>query len=190
MLEFIGIGRGERVAELGAGTRDSMEQMLEAVGPAGVVYMRHDPRTLTALPSARERAKPSESLPANVVLLTSRDEATLDPVAKDLNVVTMLFSYHDLVARGVDRRKLNLAVYRALVPTGSYVVADLAPAPGPAADPARTLNRVEERLVRSEVEAAGFKLVNSAELVSSSARSDSDVSERGSQYILKFQKAR
>jgi predicted methyltransferase len=190
MLGFIGIGRGERVAELGAGTRDSVEQMVQAVGPAGVVYVRHDPRTLTALPSTREGAKPSDALPANVVLMTTRDEAVLDAAVKDLNVATLLFSYHDLVARGIDRRRLNLAVYRALVPSGTFVIADLAPPPGTSAEAARKLNRVDERLVRTEVEAAGFVLADSAELVTSAARGGSDPTEHGGQYILKFRKAR
>jgi predicted methyltransferase len=189
MLGFIGIGRGERVAELGAGTRDSVELMVQAVGPAGVVYVRHDPRTLTALPSTREAAKPTDALPPNVVLMTTRDEAVLDAPVKDLNVATLLFSYHDLVARGVDRRRLNLAVYRALVPGGAYVIADLAPPPGTSADAARKLNRVDERLVRSEVEAAGFVLAESAELVTNTTRGESDANEHGSQYILKFRKA-
>jgi predicted methyltransferase len=77
LLEFIGIGRGERVADLGdAGSRHSVELMADAVGPAGIVYCRTDPRTLSALPRDHgQPAKPTAPLAENIVVMQTSSDA-------------------------------------------------------------------------------------------------------------------
>jgi predicted methyltransferase len=60
---------------------------------------------------------------------------------------------------GVDRAKLNQAVFTALKPGGLYIVADHSGRPGTGISESGTLHRVEEALVRREVEAAGFQFV-------------------------------
>ena len=52
-----------------------------------------------------------------------------DPVPSDLpseqiDLVTLMFNYHDLGHLGVDRAAMNRAVFRALKPGGLYVIAD------------------------------------------------------------------
>jgi predicted methyltransferase len=86
-----------------------------------------------------------------------------DPVPADLaegriDLVTLMFNYHDLGFMGVDRAKMNAAVFRALKPGGLYVIADHAGRPGTGISESGTLHRVEEAFLRQEVEAAGFKL--------------------------------
>ena len=41
-----------------------------------------------------------------------------------LDLVTLMFNYHDFGHLGVDRARVNQAVYAALKPGGIYVVAD------------------------------------------------------------------
>src|SRR4029077_20358140 len=58
-----------------------------------------------------------------------------DPVPSDLaseqvDLVTLMFNYHDLGHLGVDRAAMNRAVFRALKPGGLYVIADHAGRPG------------------------------------------------------------
>jgi predicted methyltransferase len=91
-----------------------------------------------------------------------------------------------VVAAGRDRQKLNTAVYRALVPGGVYVIADHAAAPGAGIAAARQENRIEDRIVRSEVQAAGFEFVEAADFISN-AVSSADRSPDG-QYLLKFRR--
>jgi len=59
----------------------------------------------------------------------------------------------------VDRAKMNAKLFSALKPGGILVIADHSAAPGAGATVGRSLHRVEESLLRREVEAAGFKLV-------------------------------
>jgi predicted methyltransferase len=86
-----------------------------------------------------------------------------DPVPPELadgrfDLVTLMFNYHDLGFLGVDRSKMNAAVFRALKHGGMYVIADHSGRPGTGISESGTLHRIEEAFLRREVEAAGFKL--------------------------------
>jgi predicted methyltransferase len=75
-----------------------------------------------------------------------------------LDLVTLMFNYHDLGHLGIDRAAMNKAVFKALKPGAMYVIADHAGRPGTGISEAGTLHRIEEAFLRKEVEAAGFKL--------------------------------
>src|SRR3954470_6132686 len=76
-----------------------------------------------------------------------------------LDLVTLMFNYHDLGHLGVDRSAMNRAVFRALKPGALYVIADHSGRPGTGISESGTLHRIEEAFLRREVEAAGFKLL-------------------------------
>lgn len=87
-----------------------------------------------------------------------------DPVPAELadsklDLVTLMFNYHDLGFLNVDRAAMNRAVFKALKPGGLYVLADHSGRAGTGISESGTLHRVEEAFLRREVEAAGFKLV-------------------------------
>jgi predicted methyltransferase len=98
---------------------------------------------------------------AKIIHVSQRFENPVPPVVADgqLDLVTLMFNYHDFGFLGVDRSALNLAVFRALKPGGISVIADHAGRPGTGISESGTLHRVEEAFLRKEVEAAGFKLV-------------------------------
>lgn len=183
MTDFFGIGRGDRVADLGGVSGYSLSPVRRALGPAGVLYVRR---------SSPPASDPSDAATANdlapVVWMKTPDEAPLTPEATRLNAVTLLFGYHAVIAAGRDRRKMNAAVYRALVPGGMFIIADHAAPPGSGLGAARELNAVEDGVVRMEVQGAGFEFVEAADFVSNAP----GASERspGSQYVLKFAKPR
>jgi predicted methyltransferase len=192
LLEFIGVGRGERIADLGAGTGCCIALLAQAVGPAGAVYVRHDPRTLAALPSdPGPRPSPVGALPANVILMPTSMAEPFSAAARDLNVVTLLFAYRDWVDQKLDLQKLNAAVFRALQPGGNYVIAEHADRSG-SIESGQEPSRSSEPRVREQIEAAGFLFVESAELLSNSSgpRGTPTTAVEGSQYVLKFQKPR
>jgi predicted methyltransferase len=172
------------VADLGSGVGYSIERMAAAVGPSGLVYARHDPRVLVA-PAVRDvAAQRAGTLPENLVVMHTPDSAPLGAATRNLDLVTLLFSYHDLVARGHDRLSFNRAVFAALGPDCHYVIAEHAAPSGSGVGAARS-GRVEEQLVRDEVAAAGFVFVEAAQL--SASASDPDAAAHG-QYLLKFRR--
>ena len=124
------------------------------MGPEGKVYaqaQKPNPRML-------ERMK----TPAmqNVVFVARPFNDPVPPEATGLDLVTLMFNYHDFGAMGVDRARLNRAVFDALKSGGMFVVADHAGRPGTGISESGTLHRIEEAFLRKEVEAAGFKVAD------------------------------
>ena len=190
MLEFFGIGRGERIADLGAGAGYSIERMAHVVGPTGIVYARHDPRVLVASAAAGAPAEHSGTLPENLVVMQTTGGAPFSAAARNLDLVTVLFSYHELVAQGQSRLSFNRAVFDALAPDRFYVIAEHGAPAGAGIESARE-GRVDERVVRADVEAAGFIFVEAAQLLPSTAREvRSGEAPAASQYLLKFRRPR
>ena len=63
---------------------------------------------------------------APIVALSRPFEDPVPPELADgrLDLVTLMFNYHDFGHLGVDRAPMNRAVFRALKPGGIYVIAD------------------------------------------------------------------
>jgi predicted methyltransferase len=87
----------------------------------------------------------------------------------------------------------NKAVFDALKPGGTYVVLDHA-APGTGLSATETLHRIDPAVVKTEVEAAGFKFVGEDDSLKNPADDHSkkvfDPSIRGKtdQFVYKFKK--
>ena len=89
---------------------------------------------------------------------------------------------------------MNALVYQALKPGGVYVVIDHSAEPSSGARDVETQHRVDERLVRDEIRAAGFALSNESQLLRNSSDSrDISVFKRSirgrtDRFVLKFVK--
>jgi len=114
-----------------------------------------------------------------------------------LDLIFTAQNYHDLHLKPFatdTAAKVNAAAFKALKPGGLYVVIDHDAATGAGPDAPDSLHRIEVDQVRREVEAAGFVLDGSSDLL---ARADDprtanvfDPSIRGktSQFMLRFRK--
>jgi predicted methyltransferase len=110
-----------------------------------------------------ERDKALQSAGIKAAPITALTRPFEDPVPAELasdrlDLVTLMFNYHDLGHLGIDRAAMNRAVFQALKRGGIYVIADHSGRPGTGISEAGTLHRIEEAFLRKEVEAAGFKL--------------------------------
>ena len=81
------------------------------------------------------------------------------PDGRNLDLITFLFSYHDTTFMEVDRVKMNKALFAALKPGGHLIVADHSAQAGAGINVAKSLHRIEESVLKQEIEAAGFRLV-------------------------------
>lgn len=139
-----------------------------------------------------ERAK--NPLVANIIPVVRKFEDPIPPeVASDgLDLVTLIFNYHDLGHMDVDRARMNLAVFAALKSGGMYVIADHSGRPGTGISESSTLHRIEETFLRQEVESVGFKLANHGDFL----RNPSDPRDKNTpeppqpkdEFVLKFVK--
>ena len=120
------------------------------------------PRTsAVALAERQARLQAAGVAAAPLLVVQQRFDDPVPAALADggLDLVTLMFNYHDLGFLGVDRMAMNRALFRALKPGGLYVVADHAGRPGTGISESGSLHRIEEAFLRQEVEAAGFKWV-------------------------------
>jgi len=162
LLAFYGVRPGMRVLDLGAGGGYNTELLARVVGPDGVVYAQNSRYLLENIVKGRFGERLEKPAMRNVVPLVREFDDPVPPEARNLDLVTFNFVYHDTVWLGVDRNKMNRAVFTALKPGGLYIVADHSGRPGTGVSEGKTLHRIEESVLRREVEAAGFKLVGEA----------------------------
>jgi len=157
LLTFLGVRPGMRVGELVVGAGYTAELLARAVSPGGIVYAEN-PRIVLAsseAPWARRLASPAAR---NIVRVDRELEDPFPPEARELDLVVLNLVYHDVVWLGVDRRRMNAAILASLRGGGRYVVIDHSAVPGSGTTVAQTLHRIDEAVVRSEVQGAGFVL--------------------------------
>jgi predicted methyltransferase len=190
LLAFTGVRAGMTVLDMGAGGGYSTELMARAVGAGGKVYGQDFESSGRAKERFEARMK-SEAMKNVVVLARPFD----DPLPADVNnvdLITFFFFYHDTTYMAVDRAAMNRKLFAALKPGGFLVIADHSAKAGAGASVGKTLHRIEESALRSEVEAAGFKLVASGDWL----RHPEDTREERifqpkvpvDEFVLKFQK--
>jgi predicted methyltransferase len=220
MLAFIGVRPGMVALDLSAAGGYTTELIARAVGPTGRVYGQSPPRPPTSRPAQPEGAaapaaagaapapaavgpRPSPVALAeraknpnagNIVAVVQPFEDPVPPerAANGLDLVTLMFNYHDFGHMGVDRAAVNRAVFAALKPGGMYVIADHSGRPGTGISESGTLHRIEEGFLRAEVERAGFRLAAQGNFM----RNASDPRDRNTpeppqpkdEFVLKFVK--
>lgn len=153
LLAFVGVKPGQTVLDMGAGAGYSTELMARAVGPSGKVYGQDD--------KARERFEQRAKLPAmqNVTYLIRPFDDPVPPEVRNLDIVTYFFAYHDSVNLPIDRAVQNKKLFDALKSGGILVIADHHALAGAGTSVTGTLHRIEEKAVKDEITAAGFKLI-------------------------------
>ena len=159
MLAFFDVRPGMRVAELGAGGGYSTELFARAVGPRGVVYAQDTPNwDGPGLRKVWELRLARPALQNTKHFLRQWDEP-LPEEATDLDAVYSVAVYHDAIAEKQDTAKMNHAVFAALKHGGTYAIIDNSAKAGTGAAEVERLHRIDEQLVRDEVQRAGFRFV-------------------------------
>jgi predicted methyltransferase len=158
VLAFFGISPGMKVAELMAGGGYTAELLARAVGPSGVVYGHNTKLVLDRYAEKPWSARLAKPVMKNVVRVDRELEDPLPPEAKGLDAIFMVLFYHDTVWQKIDRDKMNRAIFAALKPGGFFAVIDHSGRPGTGTGETQTFHRIEEKVVREELERVGLKL--------------------------------
>jgi len=185
LLSFIGPKTGWKVLDMGAGAGYSTELMARAVGPDGKVWGQNDK------PNEKFEARLKTPAMGNAVAQIRSFDA---PAAglPPLDLITFLFAYHDTTYMPVDRAQMNKALFAALKPGGVLVIADHSARPEDGANVGKLYHRIAEATVRAELEAAGFKFVESADFLRNPDDPRTAIVFRSpikvDEFVLKFEK--
>lgn len=190
-LQFIGAKPGMKILDIEAVYGWKAELLARAIAPGGKVYAQNSE---AAFARVKDRLEPRLKTPAaaNIVSAVRPFEDPAPTGMHDFDRVTFFYGYHDVTNLGIDRAKMIKAFWEALKPGGELVVGDYSAKPGAGASAAQTLHRSDEALARSEIEAAGFKLVEQGDFLHVPGDARDAHSHSAAQpvdiYLLKFRK--
>ena len=161
ILAFIGVRPGMTALDVSAARGYTTELIARAVGPAGkVVGQSPMPANGNAAPPPAFAERQKNPQLAHMQFVRRPFDDPVPPEYKGkLDLVTLMFNYHDMGHLRVDRDKMNRAIFDGLKPGGMFVVADHSGRAGTGISESGTLHRIEESFLVREVESAGFKLV-------------------------------
>lgn len=197
--ELLALGEvkpGQKVADFMMGGGYFTRILSPAVGPKGKVYAYQAAEFIKFRAAYGTEQSSVVGDYANVVALNGPLSNVGLPDGLDL--VLTVQNYHDLhlkFAAADTADGINKAIFKALKPGGIYLIVDHAAAPGSPLTVADTQHRIDEQIVKNEVEAAGFKLVTEDDKLLANPDDDHskgvfDPAIRGKtdQFVLKFRK--
>jgi predicted methyltransferase len=193
MLAFAQIEPGDRVADILPGGGYFTRLFAVAVGEGGRVYpVIRPPET------ASQYETPILEVAAqypNAVM--ARVPFTALAFPEPLDVVFTAQNYHDLKIAEYnmgDTAAVNRAAFNALKPGGLYVVIDHSAADGSGITSTESLHRIDQALVRREIEAAGFVFDGETQVLRNPADArtlnvfDAGIRGHTDQFALRFRK--
>jgi predicted methyltransferase len=196
MLAFAGIKPGDKVVDMIPGKGYFTKLFSAAVGASGKVYAFTPAEfakfSKTPLPA---NGAPGDPDRPNVIFLTAPANSFSTP--EPVDVVWTSQNYHDLhddFAQPADLAQVNKAVFNALKPGGVYVILDHVAAAGSGLSATNTLHRIDPAVVKTEVEAAGFKFDGETDVLSNPADDhtkkvfDPAIRGKTDQFVFRFRK--
>ncbi|WP_291835664.1 methyltransferase [Brevundimonas sp.] len=193
-LAFTGVRPGWKVADMIIGGGYFTRVFSAAVGPSGHVTAWQPDEFIGFQASYGEAVTAADALP-NVDGVHSAIGAPVFPSGLDLIFTAQ--NYHDLHLRPFatdTAAKVNAAAFAALKPGGVYVIIDHDAVAGSDLTVPHTLHRIDRATLIAEVEAAGFVLDGSSDILANPADPRTanvfDPAIRGhtSQFLLRFKK--
>jgi predicted methyltransferase len=160
VLALSGVKPGDRVIEFASFGNYFTPLLSDIVGPKGMVYM-YD------LPYLEAR-----TAPASKAFVATHPNARFEvgdfnavELPQNIDAVFIVLYYHDLPINKLDTAKFNARVFNALKPGGTYFIVDHNAAPGSGMRDTEKLHRIDPAVIKQEVKAAGFELVEDSKLL-------------------------
>lgn len=151
-LQFTNVRPGMRVLDIAAGGGYTTQLLALVVGSNGTVWAQG-----TELKAALEKRVVSQSQTNIIPVIVPFEDPVPNDVPK-LDLITIIMNYHDIAYMPVDRAKMNQRLFNALKPGGHLVVMDHSAKAGSGISAAKTLHRIDKKVVVDEFQNAGFKL--------------------------------
>jgi predicted methyltransferase len=160
VLKLSGVKPGDQVVEFASFGQYFTTMLSDIVGPKGKVYM-YD------LPYTEKRA--GEASRAFVAAHANAKYELVDynalALPQNVDIVFNVLYYHDLPLNNIDTASLNKRIFESLKPGGIFFVVDHNAAPGSGTRDTKALHRIDPAIIKQEVTAAGFELVEESKLL-------------------------
>ena len=153
MLNFIQVKPGMAALDIFSDSGYTAQLMALAVGPTVKAYAFN----IRAFPALDERLK--EHPQANFISVVGALNELLPAMDGQIDVITIINSYHDLVNINPDIQTMNKRIYALLKPGGMLIVRDHAAKEGAGQSTTKTLHRIESVSVVADFESIGLKKV-------------------------------
>jgi len=200
VIEFLGIERGMTVFDLFSGGGYYTEIMAHVVGEGGKV-VAHSNKAYLSFVGDEFEARYADNRIANAdVLMAENNELELE--AEQFDAIMMILSYHDIYHEDlesgwpmIDGPKMLAELKQSLKPGGFIGIVDHYAETGAPSETGTTIHRIDRSIVIADMQAAGFQLDASSDLL---RNPEDDVSKlvfapeiRGKtdRFILRFRKA-
>ena len=200
LLEFAGVRPGMVVADLLPGGGYFTRIFAKAVGPKGQVYAYFGTQYDTRLKAQgqdpdRQFTDLKRAYP-NLGVVHGPLVDFVTPQKVDL--VWTSNNYHDLYNKQYDTTPavINKRVFDSLKPGGIYLIVDHRAAKDAGIAVTETLHRIDEDILKRDMQSAGFQLVSESKILAHPADDNTkrvfeqDVRGKTDQFVLKFVKPR
>jgi predicted methyltransferase len=151
-LPFTGVRPGMNVLDVSAGAGYTSQLLALSVGRDGKLWAQREQ------PGAALTKRLDDHPQANFTPVYRPFEDPVPPDLPKLDLITIVNNYHDISYLPVDRSRMNARLFAALKPGGHLVVVDHSAQPGTGISAGKTLHRIDETVVVSELTQAGFVL--------------------------------
>ena len=196
LLAFLGVRPGMRVADLAAGRGYTTELLARLVGDTGTVYGQNT-KFILGFAEQEWSERLTKPVMKRVVRIDSELDEPLPVNVKDLDLVTLVLFYHDTVWMKTDRPRMNKNIFGALKSGGIFGVVDHSAKVGDGLNVTQSLHRIEESVLKAEIEQAGFVLDGDADFLrvpddardwSASPRTAGERRGHSDRFVLRFKK--
>ena len=160
VLALSGVKPGDKVVEFASFGQYFTAMLSDIVGPKGVVYMYDLPYT-----EARSGAASRAFVAAHANSKYELVDYNALKLPEKVDIVFNVLYYHDLPLNNIDTASLNKRIFDALKPGGIFFVVDHNAAPGSGTTDTKKLHRIDPEVIKKEVTAAGFELVEQSKLL-------------------------
>jgi predicted methyltransferase len=160
VLALSGVKPGDQVVEFASFGQYFTTLLSEIVGPKGKIYMYDLPYTEQRAGAASRAFV--EAHPNSKYELVDYNKVELP---QNVDIVFNVLYYHDLPLNDIDTASLNKRIFTALKPGGIFFIVDHNAAPGSGTRDTKALHRIDPAVIRQEVTAAGFELVEESKLL-------------------------
>jgi predicted methyltransferase len=162
-LQFTNVRPGMLVLDIAAGGGYTTQLLALAVGSNGTVWAQG------TKPRSALEERLANHPQSNIVPVIRPFEDPIPNGVPKLDLITIIMNYHDIAYMPVDRTKMNQRLFNALKPGGHLVLLDHSAKAGSGISAAKSLHRIDEKVVVDEFRQAGFQLEQAGDFLKNTA---------------------